>query len=41
MSTNSTAAGTVRSGFTISASRSSRSSGTDTRPMFGSFVANG
>ena len=41
MSTNSTAAGTVRCGWTMRASSSSRSSGTLTRPMLGSLVANG
>ena len=41
MSTNSTVAGTVRSGLTIPASTSSRASGTWTMPVFGSMVANG
>jgi len=41
MSQNSTVAGTTRSGFTNSASRSSRASGTGTMPTFGSMVANG
>jgi hypothetical protein len=41
MSTNSTAAGTVRSGVTIPASTSSRGSGTCTMPVLGSMVAKG
>ena len=41
MSTNSTAAGTVRFGRTTSASFASRGSGTSTMPTFGSTVQNG
>ena len=41
MSTNSTIAGTMRSGLTISASCASRVSGSSTMPTFGSIVQNG
>ena len=41
MSTNSTTAGTTRSGLTISASAFKRGSGTSTTPTFGSMVQNG
>ena len=41
MSTNSTDAGTTRSGETIVESPPSRASGTVTMPVFGSIVANG
>ncbi|MCY1210177.1 hypothetical protein D9M72_218560 [compost metagenome] len=41
MSTNSTMAGTTRSGLTISLSWSSRGSGTSTTPTLGSMVQNG
>jgi 4-diphosphocytidyl-2-C-methyl-D-erythritol kinase len=41
MSTNSTTAGTIFLGLTISASPASRSSGTSTMPTFGSTVQNG
>src|SRR5690606_14218392 len=41
MSTNSTAVGTTRSGFTMSASAFRRGSGTGTTPTLGSMVQNG
>ena len=41
MSTNSTTAGTTRSGLTISESAFRRVSGTSTMPTFGSIVQNG
>ncbi len=41
MSTNSIVVGTMRCGFTISAMRSWRGSGTGTMPVFGSMVQNG
>jgi hypothetical protein len=41
MSTNSWEAGRIRWGVTISASRSSRSSGTSTTPVLGSMVQKG
>ena len=41
MSTNSTIAGTIRSGLTIAASCASRGSGSSTMPTFGSIVQNG
>ena len=41
MSTNDTGAGTIFCEPKISASRSSRSSGSPTTPTFGSIVANG
>ncbi|KOT22681.1 hypothetical protein DM52_2456 [Burkholderia mallei] len=41
MSTNSTTAGTTRSGLMISASAFRRASGTSTTPTFGSIVQNG
>jgi hypothetical protein len=41
MSTNSTIAGTIFSGFTIPASACSRGSGSSTMPTFGSIVQNG
>ena len=41
MSTNSTIAGTMRSGLTIAASWPSRASGSSTTPTFGSMVQNG
>ncbi len=41
MSTNSTIAGTMRSGFTISASFPRRGSGSSTMPTFGSIVQKG
>ena len=41
MSTNSIVAGTTCSGWTISATRSRRRSGTGTTPTFGSMVQNG
>ena len=41
MSTNSTVAGTMRAGWSMAASASSRASGTGTTPTFGSMVANG
>ena len=41
MSTNSTVAGTIFAGWSISASACRRSSGTGTMPTLGSMVANG
>ena len=41
MSTNSTIAGTTRSGLTIAASAASRGSGNSTMPTLGSMVQNG
>jgi len=41
MSTNSTAAGTTRSGWISAASASRRESGTAATPMFGSIVVKG
>jgi hypothetical protein len=41
MSTNSTIAGTTRSGLTMAASAASRGSGSSTMPTFGSMVQKG